>query len=103
MRADGRLLYARNHAFIHSRSCLESQLTAIQTPFAKKITRSQDCDHGFLALLGIDGELDLALPDVENRVCDLSLRKNNLILPIFGYRFSFAYLGEKHFVIKRGF
>jgi hypothetical protein len=36
-------------------------------------------------LLGNDGELDLALLDIKNRVRDLSLRKNDLILPIFGY------------------
>src|SRR6266702_4683442 len=76
---------------------------AIQTSFAEKVTWSQDCNHRFLALLGNDGELDLALLDVKNRVRDLSLRKNNLILPIFGYRFSLAHLGEKYFWIKRGF
>src|SRR5437763_17212042 len=75
---------------------------AIQTSFAKKVTWSQDCNHRFLALLGNDGELDLTLLDVKNRVRDLSLRKNNLILPIFGYRFSLAHLGEKIFGIKRG-
>src|ERR1700720_4223788 len=76
---------------------------AIQTPFAKKMTGSQDCNDCFLALLGNDSELDLALLDVKNRVRDLSLRKNNFILSIFGYRFSFAHLGEKYFGIKRGF
>src|SRR5206468_12394723 len=76
---------------------------AIQTSFAEKVTWSQDCNHRFLALLGNDGELDLAFLDVKNRVRDLSLRKNNLILPIFGYRFSFAHHGEKYFGIKRGF
>src|ERR1700724_1444887 len=76
---------------------------AIQTSFAKKLTWFQDCDHRFLALLGNDGELDLALLDVENRVRDLSLSKNDLILPIFGYRFSLAHLGEKFFGIERGF
>src|ERR1700731_3874899 len=75
---------------------------AVQTSFAKKMTWSQDCDDCFLALLGNDRELDPALLDVKNRVRDLSLRKNNLILPIFGYRFSFAHLGEKYFGIKRG-
>ena len=75
----------------------------IQTPFAKKLTRSEDCNHRFLALLGNDRELDLALLDVKNRVRDLSLRKNNLIISIFGYCFSFAHLGEKCFGIKRGF
>jgi hypothetical protein len=37
---------------------------AIQTSFAKKVTWSQDGNHRFLALLGNDGELDLALLDV---------------------------------------
>src|SRR5436190_19009251 len=76
---------------------------AIQTSFAEKVTWSQDGNHRFLALLGNDRELDLALLDVKNRVRDLSLRKNNLILSIFGYRFSFAHLGEKYLGIKRGF
>src|SRR6266480_5001614 len=75
---------------------------AIQTSFAKKVTGPQHCNDRFLALLGNDGELDLALLDVKNRVRDLSLRKNNLILPIFGYRFSLAHLGEKFFGIERG-
>ena len=55
---------------------------AIQTSFAKKMAGSQDCNDRFLALLRNDGELDLAFLDVKNRVRDLSLRKNNLILPI---------------------
>src|SRR4249920_583309 len=76
---------------------------AIQTSFTEKVAGSQDCNHRFLALLGNDSELDLALLDVKNRVRDLSLRKNNLILSIFGYHFSFAHLGEKYFGIKRGF
>jgi hypothetical protein len=46
---------------------------AIQTSFAKKMTWSQDCNDCFLALLGNDGEFDLALLDVKNRVRDLSL------------------------------
>jgi hypothetical protein len=46
---------------------------AIQTSFAKKVTWSQDCNDRFLALLGNDSEFDLALPDVKNRVRDLSL------------------------------
>src|ERR1700738_2441031 len=63
---------------------------AIQTSFTEKVAGAEDCTHRFLALLGNDRELDLALLDVKNRVRDLSLRKNNLILSIFGYRFSFA-------------
>jgi hypothetical protein len=74
---------------------------AIQTSFAEKLVRFQNGDHRFLALLGNDGELDLALLDVKNGVGDLPLRKNDLILPLFGYRFSLAYLGEKPFGIER--
>jgi hypothetical protein len=48
---------------------------AIQTSFAKEVIWSQDCNYRFLALLGNDGEFDLALLDVKNRVRDLSLRE----------------------------
>ena len=39
---------------------------AIEASFAKKVTRSEDCNDRFLALLGNDRELDLALLDVKN-------------------------------------
>src|SRR5580658_5933370 len=41
---------------------------AIQTSFAEKVTRLQNTYDCFLAPLGNDGELDLALLDVKNRV-----------------------------------
>src|SRR5260370_28930328 len=93
----GRLLQASNHAFIDRPRCCDTQRMAIQTSFAKKMTWSQDCNDCFLALLGNDGEFDLALLDVQHRVRDLSLSENNLILQIFRYRFSLAHFGEKNF------
>ena len=60
---------------------------AIQTSFAKKVVRFQNTYDCFLAPLGNDGELDLALLDVKNRVRLAALRKNNLVLVILGYRF----------------
>ena len=63
---------------------------AIQACFAKKLTRSEDCNDGFLALLGNNSEFYLALPDVKNSIRDLPLREYNLILAIFAYRFSVA-------------
>jgi hypothetical protein len=51
----------------------DAQRMAIQTRFTKKLTRSEDCNDRFLALLGNDRELDLALLDVKNRVRTLSL------------------------------
>ena len=95
------LFQASKHAFIDRSRRGDAQRMAIQTPFAEKLAWSQDRNHRFLALLGDDSELDLALLDVEDRVRHLSLRKNNLIPPIFGYRFSLAHLGEKRFGIER--
>src|SRR5271166_3562906 len=99
----GRLCYASNHALIHRPRCRDAQRMAVQTSFAKKMTGSEDCNDRFLALFGNDRELDLALLDVKNRVRNLSLREDNLILPVFGYCFPVAHLGEKLLGIKRGF
>ena len=44
-----------------------------------------------------DGELDLALLDVKNRVRLATLRKNDLVLLILGYGFPIAHFGEKCF------
>ena len=55
-----------------------------QAPFAEEIAGFQKCDHGFLALLGDDGLLDLAALNVENRIRRFALRVDNLILPIIG-------------------
>jgi hypothetical protein len=74
----------------------------IETPLAKKVTRSQNSNDCFLAPLGNDSKLDLALLDVKNRVRNGTLRKNNLILLIFRYCFSIANLGEKYFGIECG-
>ena len=57
-----------------ARRC-DAQRMAIQTSFAKKVTRSEDCDDRFLALLGNDGEFDLALLDVKNRRSDNAVQK----------------------------
>jgi hypothetical protein len=59
---------ARNQGLIDRRSRCETQRMAIQTFFAKKVARFQNTYDRFLAPLGNDGELDLALLDVKNRV-----------------------------------
>src|ERR1700747_2762911 len=74
----------------------------IETPLAKKVTRFQNSNDCLLAPLGNDRELDLAPLDVKNRVRNVTLRKNNLILLIFRYSFSIANLGEKYFGIECG-
>ena len=39
-----------------------------QALFPKEIAGTQKCDHGFLALLGDDGLLELTALNVENRL-----------------------------------
>jgi hypothetical protein len=75
---------------------------AIEASFAKELTGAEDADHSFLPLLGNDGELDSAFLDVKHGVRSIALRKNDLILLEFGYRFSFAHFGKKFPGIKRG-
>src|ERR1700731_2844779 len=89
----GRLLYASDQAFIECPRRCDVEWMAVQTSFAQELTWSQNCNHRFLALLGNDGELDLAFLNVKNRVRDLSLRENDLILPEFGDRFPLAHGG----------
>src|ERR1700732_705338 len=86
---------ARNQTLIDRRSRCDTQRMAVQTSFAKKVVGFQNTYDCFLAPLGNDGELDLAPLDVKNRVRLATLRKNNLVLVILGYRFPIAHLGEK--------
>jgi len=72
----------------------------IHATFAKKLARLQNRDHGFLALLGHDGQLDLSLLNVEHGVRDVALRKHGLILVKFNNRLAHAHLGEEVFGIK---
>ena len=44
-----------------------------KTSFAEEFVRSQDRDDGFFALLGNDGDLHLALLDIEDRIANLPL------------------------------
>jgi hypothetical protein len=95
-----RLFQARDHAFIECSRRSGASRLAVQTRFAEKVSCSQNCNDRVLAVLGDNGELDLALLNVKNRVRGLSLRDNNLIVMIVGYRSSLASLSEKSFGIK---
>src|ERR1043166_2829283 len=75
---------------------------AVQASFAKKTAGPQDCDDGFLALLGNDGKLDPSFLDEKDCVRDVALGENDMPFSIFGYRFSFAHVSEKYFGIERG-
>src|SRR4249920_2860636 len=74
---------------------------AIQTSFAEKVTRFQNAYDCFLAPLGNDGELDLALLDVKNGVRRIALPEHNFILSIIVNGSPAIYLREKHFGIEQ--
>ena len=76
--------YSHDHAFRHSGDCRQTQQLSGQTAFPKEITGSQKGDYGFLPVLGMDGLLDLAALNVENRIRGISLPVDDLILPIIG-------------------
>ena len=91
---------ARNEAFIDRCGCRDAQLMAVETSFAKEVTRPEEADDCLLAALRNNRELDLTLLDVKNRVRNVTLGKNNLILLTFRYCFSIANLSEKYFWIE---
>ena len=51
-----------------------------QTSFAKKLTGPQDCDDSFFALFRYNGDLDLALLNVKDRVGSVPLSEDRLRL-----------------------
>jgi len=51
---------------------------------AKQIAGSEHCDDRFVSLFGNNGNLHVALLDIENSIRRLSLSEDNLILPICG-------------------
>jgi hypothetical protein len=44
-----------------------------QTSLAKKLIYAEERDHGFLSLLGDDGDFDFAFLDIEYCVCRIAL------------------------------
>jgi hypothetical protein len=58
---------------------------AIETCFTKKVVWFQDSYDRLLAPLRNHRELDLAALDVKNRVRNVTLAENNLVLLIFRY------------------
>jgi hypothetical protein len=73
---------------------------AVQAAFTEELAWSQDRDDCFLALLGLDGELDPAFLNVKDRVGNVALFEHVLIFLKFQYRLSRSYFGEKDFRVK---
>src|SRR5271166_1762440 len=87
--------YRGDHAFFHRRCGPDTQWMAIEAPLAEKLTRFQNPDDRFLALLGHDSELDTTFLNVKNRIRRVSLLEDALTSLKFQDCFASPYLGEK--------
>jgi hypothetical protein len=77
---DFRLCHSHRLAFRQRRCCRQAFRLSDQASFANKFVWPQERDDGFLALFGYDGDFDLALPDIENRICIVALGKDEVFL-----------------------
>ena len=68
---------------------------AVQAALTKEVPLLMESDHGFLTLLGNHGDLALAIHDVKDSVCQISLTEDYFIRPIFRFSPSPACVGEK--------
>jgi hypothetical protein len=73
---------AAHLAFRHCHGGRHAPRLPGQASFTAEFVRPQDCDDGFFALLGDNGDFDLALLDVENCIRRTALRKDRLVLSI---------------------
>lgn len=71
-----------------------------QATFTQEIPVLVDCDHGFLATLGHNGDLALAVPDVKDRIGRIALSEDDLILSISRYRLPPVRTRQERFKIE---
>ena len=71
-----------------------------ETTLAEEVIRTKYCDDCFLALLGNDGELRLALLDLEDCIGRVSLGKDDLAFAVLADAPAFTHTGEKRFCIE---
>jgi hypothetical protein len=64
-----------------------------QAALTKEIPLLMESDHGFLALLGNHGDLALAVYDVKDGICQISLAEDWFILSIFRFSLSSVCVG----------
>ena len=78
------------HYFGHCNRGHRRKVTRLagQAALTKEISLLMESDHGFLALLGNHGDLALAVDDVKDSICRISLAEDYFILSIFRFSLS---------------
>src|SRR3981189_2619479 len=92
---DARFPQSHDRAFCHRPDGRDPTCLSGQAPLTAELPCSKNCDDRLLPLVGNDGNLDLALLDIEDGIRGIALREDNLILAILGYGSSLADFGEK--------
>jgi hypothetical protein len=67
----------------------------IETIFPEKVTYPEEADDCLFTSIRNDGELNLSFLDIENRIRNVTLREDNLILLTFEYCFPPPTLARK--------
>ena len=99
----GHLLQPHDLAFRHCHGCRDAPRLPGQASFAAEFVRPQDRDDRLLALLGDNGDFDLALLDIENCIRRTALREDRLVLLIFGDSSPDVFRVQENFGIERRF
>src|ERR1700730_15013091 len=94
------LRYPHHFALDHGPSGRQAQRLADQAALAEEVARPEDRHHRFLALLGRDHDLDLALLDVEDGVGRTGLQEDDIALAILGDGAAVVHRGEKRLRIE---
>jgi hypothetical protein len=68
----------------------------IKHPSPQNSVGTQERDNGFLALLGDNGDFDLAILDIGNCIRRVALREEPLILSIFVNGSATVFCGQAH-------
>jgi len=96
------LAHSHGLAFDHRLGRRQTQRLADQATLAEEFTWTKEGDDGFLALLGLDHELDLAFLDVKDRSGRVALSEDDSILGVPGGRAAVIHSGEKYLRIEGG-
>src|SRR5580692_2851662 len=97
---NGRLFQPDNEGVCHGRDRRDPLHLPGKTSLAEEFVSAQNCDDGFLALLGNDGDLGLALLDIEDRIASVPLGKDDLALAVLGMASPAPNTGEKRLWIE---
>ena len=95
------LCYRGDQTLFQRRRRRDAERMPIETTLAEELSRFQNADHGFLALVGDDDDLHPAFLNIKNRIRHFALSEDDLVGSEGRYRFPRPNSGEKFLRVKR--